>query len=537
MVVSKVTLDHTNRFNRLILDYAAGNEKLNEFITFRHELENYPKKIEERRKFPINRDLLVSSLRKQYISLGGAEGKVAEQIDSLLNENTFTVTTGHQLNIFTGPLFFFHKILHTIRLADDLNNSFTDYHFVPVYWMNSEDHDIDEIGRFNLFGKKFVWEPDQLGATGRMNPSELQKFCVELQDIFSSNKTALELVQMFHKAYTNFDDLTQAMRFIVNELFKDYGLVIIDSDDAELKRAFIPFFEEDIFENTAHDVVSLTNKHLDNRGYLQQVNPRKINCFYLSKEGRHRIVKTEDEYHVLHTPIKFSEQELRDELQAHPKRFSPNVVTRPLFQEFVLPNLTYVGGAGELSYWFQYKDFFEKKNVSFPMLCLRNHILLIPERMSSRLKDLKLLPEDLFHSVDDLTREHVLELTDVEVDLVEEMSTLNQLYQQLTERALSIDASLVPSIEAEQTRMRKKIAKWSDKFTRSLKKENDVTVNRIKKVHSMLFPSGFLQERHDNFLAFVEDSGDKGQLIREIYSVIDPFGTDFTCVDYTSTVA
>jgi uncharacterized protein YllA (UPF0747 family) len=147
-----------------------------------------------------------------------------------------------------------------------------------------------------------------------------------------------------------------------------------------------------------------------------------------------------------------------------------------------------------------------------------------------------LLPEDLFHSVDDLTREHVLELADAEVDLVEEMYTLNQLYKQLTDRALSIDPSLVPSIEAEQTRVKKKIAKWSDKFTRSLKKENDVMVNRIKKVHGMLFPQGFLQERHDNFLAFVEDDGDKQKLINDIYAVIDPFGTEFTCVDYTSTV-
>lgn len=536
MVVSTVTLDHTNRFNRIILDYVSGNEKLNAFISHRHELENYPKKMEERKAFPVNRELLAASLHKQYISLGGAEGKVAAQIDSLLDENTYTITTGHQLNIFTGPLYFFYKILHTIRLADELNKTYTDNHFVPIYWMNSEDHDIDEIGRFNLFGKKFVWEPDQIGATGRMDPTELQKFCDELEEVFSNNATAQELVGLFRKAYTRFDDLTQATRFFVNELFKDFGLVIIDSDDAELKRSFIPYLEEDIFKNTAHDIVSQTNKHLDDRGFHQQVNPRKINCFYLSKEGRHRIVKTEDYYNILHTPIKFSEEELRDELQKHPKRFSPNVVMRPLFQEFVLPNLTYVGGAGELAYWLQYKDFFEKKEVSFPMLCLRNHILLIPKRMSSRLKDLKLLPEDLFHSVDDLTREHVLELADAEVDLVEEMHTLNQLYKQLTDRALSIDPSLVPSIEAEQTRVKKKIAKWSDKFTRSLKKENDVMVNRIRKIHGMLFPQGFLQERHDNFLAFVEDDGDNKKLIKDIYAVIDPFGTEFTCVDYTSAV-
>lgn len=528
MSLTKISLEHTGRFNRLILDYVKEEPKLNEFYSLQHTLENYKQQIANRSQFPINRELLADSLLNQYKSIGGAKDSVLSNIESLKTENTFTITTGHQLNIFTGPLYFIYKILHTIKLADELRKAYPQNKFVPIYWMNSEDHDIEEVGQFNLFGKKHVWETDQTGATGKMNPASLTTFCSELENVFSNNEETLKMVSVFYDAYAKHENLATATRHFANELFKEYGLVIIDSEDANLKRSFIPFFKKDILENQPYKLVQKTSKELDEAGYNTQVTPRQINCFYLIEGIRNRIVATENGFKVFQTNIRFTTGELIEELESHPERFSPNVVLRPLFQEFILPNLTYVGGGGELSYWLQYKDYFNQMEISFPMLALRNHFLLIDRATSSKMEELNLLPEDLFHSTDDLIKSHVIESSNTEVSIEEELMLFTQLYSQLKNKAVAIDQSLATAVEAEQSRTRKAIEQWESRFSRSLKKQNEVSVNRINKIHEKLFPNGYLQERHDNFMEFYSKIG--VGFFTDVYSAIHPFSTEFSAL-------
>lgn len=528
MKVSTIPLPHTNRFNQLILDYIKAEPKLNEFYSLQHTLENYQQQIDNRKQFPVNRKLLADSLLNQYKTIGGAKDSVLTNIESLRNENTFTVTTGHQLNIFTGPLYFVYKILHTIKLSNQLREAYPSANFVPIYWMNSEDHDIEEVGQFNLFGKKYIWEIDQTGATGRMNPESLATFCSQLEDVFSNNEETLKMVSMFREAYSKYGSLTSATRYFSNELFKEYGLVIIDSDDPDLKKSFVDYFKKDILENKPYELVRQTSKKLEAIGYNAQVNPRQINCFYLVDGIRNRIVATENGFKVLLTDIRFTKEELLTELESYSERFSPNVVLRPLFQEFILPNLAYVGGGGELSYWLQYKEYFNEMGVSFPMLSLRNHFLLIDRSTSSKMEELKVFPEDLFHSVDDLVRSHVLEMSDTDVSIEDELELLTQLYAQLKQKAEAIDPSLASALEAEQTKIGKRMEQWESRFSRSLKKQNEVSVKRINKIHEKLFPNGYLQERHNNFMEFYAIAGD--DLFKEVYAATDPFSTEFAAL-------
>ena len=528
MEVTRISLEHTGRFNRLILDYIKGDEKLKDFYSLAHTVENYRKQIEKRAQFPVDRELLADSLLNQYRSIGGANGSVLTNIESLRKNNAFTVTTGHQLNIFTGPLYFIYKILHTIKLVDELSKSYPDNQFVPIYWMNSEDHDLEEVGQFNLFGKKHIWQTDQTGATGKMNPASLVEFCSELEETLSNDAEGLKLVSLFKKAYSEHADLATATRFFSNELFGKYGLVIIDSNDAALKKPFVEIMKRDILQNEPFELVRKTNQMLESAGYHAQVNPRQINLFYLADGVRNRIVATEKGFKVFQTDIRFTEAQLLDELVDHPERFSPNVVLRPLFQEFILPNLTYVGGAGELSYWLQYKDYFQAFNACFPMLSLRNHFLLIDSANSKKMEELKLLPEDLFHAVDDLIRGHVMEVADADISLDKEGELLRQLYESLKSRADQIDSSLVASVEAEETRVAKNLEQWGSRFSRALKKDNEVSVNRIRKIHRKLFPNGFLQERHDNFMEHYSKMG--SSFMEDLLEITAPFQTQFTVI-------
>lgn len=525
MNLTQISLEQTGRFNRLILDYINADPATAEFYSLPHSLGSYKEQITKRSLIPVNRELLSTALLNQYQAMGGAKDKVAKNIESLNQGNTYTVTTGHQLNIFTGPLYFIYKIFHTIRLAEELNEAYPENKFVPVYWMNSEDHDLEEVGQFNLYGKKYTWNTDQTGATGKLDSISLSALCDQLDEVFSNDEETMKLISLFRKAYSEFGNLAKATRYFVNELFGEYGLVIIDSDDASLKASFKEYLKKDILENKPYELVRSTSKRLDEAGYKVQVNPRQINCFYLADGVRERIVQTDNGFHVLHTDIRFAEEELLAELESHPERFSPNVVLRPLFQEFILPNLTYVGGAGELSYWLQYKEYFAEMNVSFPLLSLRNHFVLIDGGIGSKMDNLNLMPQDLFQSIDSLVNDHLIEISATELDFSAEQTSLAELYASLKDKAADIDQSLVGALEAEEKKQEKAIGQWASRFSRALKQQNENSINQIRKIHSKLFPFGYLQERHDNFLAF--HSKYRDDFFSAIHENTEPFSTAF----------
>lgn len=164
-------------FPKLFLDYITKNETLATFYNQFPDIEGFRKAIQSRNFTQEKRQTLVSALEKQYSNLDSKP-----DFSILLDDNTFTVTTGHQLNIFTGPLYVIYKIVTIINLAKRLKTEFPDYNFVPVYWMASEDHDFEEISVFNLFGKNYKWETTQKGAVGRMNPAELRAICDQIPE-------------------------------------------------------------------------------------------------------------------------------------------------------------------------------------------------------------------------------------------------------------------------------------------------------------------------------------------------------------------
>ena len=363
----------TNYFTPLIIDYLDQKESLKPFYNRFPTLENFEAQIQEKDQFftSAKRKILVEVLKDQYKALQTSEA-VLGNIELLSNTKTFTVTTGHQLNLFTGPLYFLYKIVSTINLAKDLQKKYPDFNFVPIYWMATEDHDFEEINYFNLNGKKFKWNSTQKhagkDAVGNLNTEGLD----EVYSLFSAEigggTNAEALKKLFKKAYLEHSNLTDATRYLADELFKDYGLVILDGDDTRLKQEFLPYLEKEIFEQVSEKATEPLANKLKELGYTVQVNPREINLFYLKDGLRERIIEQEGRYFVNETEISWSEEELRSELKQHPERFSPNVMTRPLYQEVILPNLCYIGGGGELAYWFELKDFFKAVNVPFPIL-------------------------------------------------------------------------------------------------------------------------------------------------------------------------
>ena len=305
-----ISLQSTGLFSPLFSDYVSQSEKVKSFYDEHFHKQNFSSYFEKNKFDYLNRTVLVNALNQQSILVSNTSPSSKSNIALLEKSTTFTVTTGHQLCLFTGPLYFIYKIASAINLCQTLKTNFPDKDFVPVYWMASEDHDFEEVNHVNVFGKKVIWNSAQKGAVGEFSTEGLQEVITELKTILGDNEKSNELIQLFEKAYIHHSNLADATRYMVNELFGEYGIVILDGNDVNLKQLFKEEFKKDIFENTS---VQLVNKAIEELklNYSAQVTPRDINIFYKEKGLRERIEKQGSNYVVLNTDIKFTEQELK----------------------------------------------------------------------------------------------------------------------------------------------------------------------------------------------------------------------------------
>jgi bacillithiol synthase len=524
-----INYSDTGFFSKTILQYLDNDPELQPFYNKRPDLDGFTEQIKNKAPLP-HRLALVHILQEQYRTMADAGFPIADAVldnlELLRNDNTYTITTGHQLNMFTGPLYFIYKIATAIKLSRQLKAAHPDKDFVPVYWMASEDHDFAEINHTNAGGKKIEWNLDATGATGRLSIKTIRDALNQYKGILGLGGHATELASIMETAYTKFDKLADATRYLVNALFSKYGLIIIDADDAGLKQQFADVMEHDIIHQHSFKNISNSNAALQKLGVHIQVNPREINFFYLVDDLRERIVFENDVYEVLGTDIRFTEAELRAEIQEHPERFSPNVVMRPLYQETILPNLAYIGGGGELAYWFQLKANFDYYAVDFPILILRNSGLIVDERSAEKWRKMGFEIADLFKPADTLKREWVKLNSKADLSVSKEWAELQAIFDGLKHRAKKIDPTLAPSTEAIQARLKHAINNLERKLLKAEKRKHEVSLSHIDHVKDTLFRNGGLQERSENIALFYVTYGTK--LINDLINNFEPLAFKFT---------
>ena len=453
-----IPLDETDCFSPFFIDYINKKEALTPFYNAFPTVQNFKKVIENRQFKDENRSVLVEVLKEQYRGLH-INSEVSANIESLVDSKSFTVTTGHQLNIFTGPLYFIYKIVTVVNACKTLNQAYPDCNFVPVYWMASEDHDFEEINHFFFEGKKYEWETDQTGAVGHFDPSALKEIADKLP----------KGAGFFKDAYSH-KTLADAARAYVNHLFGDRGLVVVDADHSKLKTLFSHVIEDDLFEHSSEGLVAKTSSSLNKLGYKTQVHARQINFFYLDKGVRERIEKTDAGFQVADTDITFSNDGMRKLIHDYPERFSPNVILRPLYQETILPNLAYVGGPSEAVYWLQLKGVFDHFKTAFPILMPRNFALVVPGVVSGKWGKSGLSQSDLFLSSEKAFEKWVKANCNHEISYASELEKLKQLENSLKNKAEEVDPTLKQHIEALHTSFSKRIEKAEKKLVRAEKR-------------------------------------------------------------------
>lgn len=520
-----IPYDQTNSFTRIALDLHRSATHVNAFTNRPFSLSGIPGQIREKQSQSVDRRLLHDTFQRQYSSLKAGKA-VQDNIALLPDDKTFTITTGHQLCLFTGPLYFIYKIAHAIKLSRALNDQFPEYRFVPVYWMAGEDHDFAEVASALVNGIKLSWNREHHAEpVGRLKLDTFQELLPELEKALGPGPSATAVVNLVQRCYQAGSTLAEATRMLVHELFGKYGLLVLDPDDAALKRSFLPVIKKEITEQFSFKAVDMQSAALKEH-YPLQIHPREINLFLFRNGSRYRIQRENDGFFIAETGERFSRDTLLRLAEDQPELFSPNVVLRPLYEEFILPNLVYIGGGGELAYWLQLKSAFEACGTVFPMLALRNSYMLLEADHLEKLRQLGIAVKDLFLPTDQLVKK-VLDNEGLSnsYDLSSTTEAMVVLFDRLRQQAVNGDNTLGPHVEAHWKRNKWFLDNLEKKLYRSVRIRNEATVRKAGKLKEQLFPGNGLQERKENILTYLHRYGFR--LIDRIVALPDAENREF----------
>lgn len=515
----------TRRFSTMVLDHVAGNEGTRDLSTYTPDLAGLQEAAQQRTFPEGHREALVAALHRQYDGVKVTDA-VNDNLLALADPRTLTVTTGHQLCLFTGPLYVPFKILNVVRLARRLT-TVLERPVVPVFWMATEDHDRDEIDHAWFADAKVHWPGEATGAVGRMPLTGIDQVVDQACELLGTSSSADEVRRLVRDCYRPGHTLAQATRLFANTLFGRLGLVCLDGDDPELKKLFAPVMEEELLNQVTHRTVTYANEKIKGR-YAEQAHVREINLFHLRPGARSRIVQEGDRYRVLDGGPVFSADELMEEVRQRPETFSPNVLLRPVYQETVLPNIAYVGGGGELAYWLQLRWLFQGLRVPMPVLLLRTSAAFITEKHLRQWNEAGLKDDDLFAPMEEATAMAATCNASFITDMVKERDALDALYKALEERAAQADPTLRAAVEGRRVKAAHGLEAIGKALVRAAKQEQEVLVRRIGNVHAALFPGGGLQERRQNILPLLAVRGTA--FLDELLDHLDPLDPRFTLI-------
>lgn len=524
----KINFEHSG-ISTLIKDYLKQKDKLKPFYALFPHKENYAIQAKDKLSHYQHRQTLVSVLEEQMKNLELTD-KQSDNLNLLKKDNTVTVTTGHQLNLMTGPLYFIYKILHVVKICDELNQNQQEIHYVPIFWMATEDHDFQEINHFQDYRSRYEYSAEEGGFVGEISSENTKQSLLSFMENLSDNKFDQKLKQIIRKAYFQKYDLSTATRILVHELLGEFGILILDANHAALKKLMIPYFQKELCENQSQKLVEVTNQKLSS--YKNQAYAREINLFYLENNKRERIEKTKDGFILVDSHREFSDDEMRHELLNFPEKFSPNVILRPLYQEVVLPNVAYIGGGGEIAYWLQLKSVFENFDTLFPMLVVRNSMLIVPNAMKHKAAKYDLLGPKIFESKSVFKNKFTQKQSELFDELQSLEKNLIQQFESMEKIAEKTSPSFSKMLEAQKQKQLKGYKKMHQRLLKSEQKRFEQEIQKIDEIYAYFYPQNNWQERVINFSEFYSTNG--FALFERIYDNLDAFESNFNILNLDS---
>ncbi len=503
--------------------YQLGDALLRPFYEYAPKIDSFVDVLRNRTKSLVNRQLLVDVLEAQYNTIDTSDA-VRANIASLADNKTFTIVTAHQPSLITGPLYFIYKICSVIKLSKQVQERNPDYKIVPTFVMGGEDHDFDEISSLHFNKLSISWHTAQKGSVGRMTLDGISDVLNEIKSLIGYSPNAIELVQILEGAHHSSKTYGEFMMKIIDTLFNRFGLIIANLDNPSLKQPFVELVIRDLEESISTREVMGTQRQLNAQGFKSQAYVRELNIFFMT-DDRHRIIENQDGSYTINNEV-YDRQALIQLLRQNPGAISPNVVLRPIYQEFTLPNLAYVGGGGELAYWLERKSQFEAFNIPYPMLVRRDSLLLLEYKDHATLSSINFDLALLFQREDTIIN-HLAkaELTN-HISLQHTRQSIKDIYEKLRLEVETIDKTIGATVIGALTKSEKGLDYIENKIIKATKNKHEVTLSRISRIKSKYFPgNNSLQERRESFLPYYTKYGK--EWIDKLIDHCDPFNTDF----------
>jgi bacillithiol biosynthesis cysteine-adding enzyme BshC len=498
--VAGLPYNSITQFSDRDISYANDDSPLHALLPYRPNLEGLKQSLRDRKKYPVDRPLLVQVLKDQFKDFEEFE-PVKANVESLLREDCYTITTAHQPVVLTGPLYVIYKALSVIQWARKLQEDLEEGYVVPVFIVGGEDHDFEEIRSVNVFRKSIKWDfQHRGGSVGSIPSGELVSLVQELESFFENDPKGMKLLAMIKQYYENGDRFTRATQMILHKLMGHLGLICIDMSDERLKRVFIPQIKKEVLHSKSKNLVLDMQHSLEELGFNHQAYARDINFFYLREHSRELIFKDGKKFKLESDEMEWTEKEMELEIESHPERFSPNVIMRPVYESIILPDIAYLGGGGELAYWMERPRQFEALNIHFPVLLRRKSMALIDQILLDQWEELGFRPEQLVSHSDELKKEFVYQ--DSEVQLERELREILSIFQLIEHKAVGIDPSLSGKVKGMQKSVENMIEGLEKRLVRSLKKKYEEKISKIDKIKRRVHPDHSLQERSENILSF-----------------------------------
>jgi len=504
--------------NLLYADYIANKDTTHEFFEYHQQANDFEKRVQYLKTKTYQFENLAQTI-EQYMSPFGISEQVQANIE-LLRKGAYAVVGGQQAGILTGPLYSVHKAITVLLLAEKQSKALN-IPIVPIFWIAGEDHDIEEINHtytvvdgqlkkraYNIRSRKKTMSSETI-----FDKEEMERTIRQIFSDYGETQYTNDVLNTVQKAIQNSVTFTDLFTSLMNDLFKKYGLLMIDAANESFRQLQSEYFVQLVVNSEAiASKVYEKEQRLVNLGYPKpiQANENGVNLFYVQGGERHLLEWEDGVAKNKAAQLKFTKEQLIEIAKVKPHYLSNNVVTRPLMQEMILPVLAFVGGPGELAYWATLKPAFEELELQMPIFTPRMHITIVTRQIASILEDQGLTVEDVF---DGKSNEQLKQfLTSIEDEEANDMiATLQQLiiaqYDKLSDYLQQQSLDLSKVIAKNEFLHIQQFDYLKRKISEQVKMKHDIQIKRYEKIHYELTPLNGLQERIFNPYKYINETG------------------------------
>mgnify|MGYP000871812093 CR=1 FL=1 len=466
-----------------------------------------------------NREKLVEIIKSQY-----SESKISKQthinIESLNSNKTIAVVTGQQLGLFGGPLYTIYKSITAIKLCNFLKEKYDEFHFVPVFWLEGDDHDYDEVRKSsflnnenNLINLQYddgLLDDINRGSTAELKFNEnLEKVFEELTQTLRETEFKLPLIDFMKSIYKPGKTFLETFRELMIKLFDEFGLIVFNPVDNEVKKLLLPIFTKEITSFRDHTSYIVERSAELEEVYHAQVKVKPVNLFVVENNERLLIEPVENEFRLKGKRKKYTQEELLELLNTSPGKFSPNVLLRPICQDYLFPTAFYVGGPAEISYFAQVVPMYDIYNLSQPYIYPRSSATIVERGVKNVIDKYNLNYTDIFVSEEDLISKIAAMKGEVNIDEIYNQTSIEfeRTINELNEKLLTIDKTLSDLSNKSKQKVQEVLTNMKTKTLEAERRKHEVTIRQLSKVRNVLYPADNLQERELNLMYFLNKYG------------------------------